>query len=330
MRSRPLALAIRRVLEPHRRRRDVRHGSLVSDVGPEPCRLRPAVAGREHRYGRASPWSLSAETTRRSSAVASGSSSAATPPTMPASVELELDAVACVDLALPVERQVIGELADHHVGDRSTRRSGLGDRPALRAGVLRPHVADHLEARRNNLEHFGHVLAEQAKDAVAADTSTALGVLGRVHEGLARQVIRQRLRTGRLCAGSLDAAASECSGRACSAARSSCCRTATTMGYLLGGCTEHAAREASQSVTPYAVRRHRDRRQPPGPCRFRQAALASGSIVKASRRCRAAACPRSQSLSFFIFETAKGGRDTEVRDFPFFHGSCTARRDYCA
>ena len=116
---------------------------------------------------------------------------------------LELDALARVNLALPVQRQVIRELADHHMGkqarscqaacNRTARCRSLSDRLALRARVLRAHMADHLEARRNDLEHLRHVLAEQAEHAAAASTSTALGVLRLVNERLARQVIGQRL-----------------------------------------------------------------------------------------------------------------------------------------
>ena len=121
---------------------------------------------------------------------------------------LQLDALAGVDLALAVQRKVIGVLAHRDMrqqagASRATRdgpawRGGLNDGLALRADVLRLHMTNHHEARRHDLQHLGHVLAEQAQHTVAALAGISLGIGWLVHPRLARQVTGQRLACGAL------------------------------------------------------------------------------------------------------------------------------------
>jgi len=82
---------------------------------------------------------------------------------------VELDALPAVDLRLPVERQMIGELAD-----QDTREGCLGWQPgrdqigrclmhaflACRAGVSRADGGDHPKLRWDDVEALGNVLAD--------------------------------------------------------------------------------------------------------------------------------------------------------------------------
>ena len=119
---------------------------------------------------------------------------------------IELDPVPRVDLALPVERQVIAKLRHQQVCERRRcrttarcrhrRRRSLGDRVAGLAGILGPNVPNDLEAAWHVVQHFRHILTElrHAGAAVRADACT-VGVR-LMHDLLARQMIRQWLRFG--------------------------------------------------------------------------------------------------------------------------------------
>ena len=82
------------------------------------------------------------------------------------------------DGALPIERQVITELAHQHVGqerrpgkaprDGAAGRLGLGDVIAAGAGKFGAHMADHLEAGRDVLEHLRDLLTQGLEGAAAA------------------------------------------------------------------------------------------------------------------------------------------------------------------
>ena len=113
---------------------------------------------------------------------------------------VELDALAGQDLALPVERQVVGVFADQDVGHQ-----GLGRQPALdqsrrcrrlhhrafagAAAIFRPAGDDHLELRRDDVEALRDVLADPVQRAATAGTD----LLGRLdHDLFAWQVLRQR------------------------------------------------------------------------------------------------------------------------------------------
>ncbi len=112
--------------------------------------------------------------------------------------DIDLDALACIRLALPVQRQVLAELRlqDHRqqlgpgaaARDGVERRRRLGDRLARPAGEPLPHRLHHLPPSGNRLQRFRDVLAELCELALAA---RALG-RARDHHALARQMRRKR------------------------------------------------------------------------------------------------------------------------------------------
>ena len=112
--------------------------------------------------------------------------------------DVDLDALAGIRLALPVQRQVLAELGfqDHRqqlgaspaAGDRVERRRRLRDRLARPAGEPLPHRLHHLPPPRDHLQRFRDILAQLGQFAPAA---RALGRAGDDH-ALARQVRRQR------------------------------------------------------------------------------------------------------------------------------------------
>ena len=76
---------------------------------------------------------------------------------------IELDALARIDLRLPIERQMIGVLGDQHLRDRRLGRQAALDQPRRRgrlhdnvlagpAGVFGPAHDQHPELRRNDVE----------------------------------------------------------------------------------------------------------------------------------------------------------------------------------
>ena len=111
---------------------------------------------------------------------------------------VEIDPVACVDLALAVQRQVIDVFRDQHMrqeagtrqssGDRSARRRRLHDLLAGGATELRPDVADYLEPRRHVFQDLGDILAK-GPQSPATGRAVAGGLM---HDDLAWQALRQR------------------------------------------------------------------------------------------------------------------------------------------
>jgi len=79
---------------------------------------------------------------------------------------------------------------------RQGRSRGLGDRIAGLAGVLRPHVADHLEPPRHIVQHLGDVLAEQGHAAATVRADAGLVTVRLMDNLLARKVVGQRLAFG--------------------------------------------------------------------------------------------------------------------------------------
>jgi hypothetical protein len=93
------------------------------------------------------------------------------------------------DIFEPIEREVVGALADHHEGDQA----GAGDPSryqlgrhwraghtvaALRARVLGQDVDRHFQFRRGEIKYTGKVLADALFRTTAA--GTGLLVLGQV------------------------------------------------------------------------------------------------------------------------------------------------------
>ena len=112
---------------------------------------------------------------------------------------VELDPLPGVDLALPVERQVVGVLADQDVSHESFRGQPTLDQPrrcrhlhhrtlTSPAAVLGPAGDDHLELRRDDVEALGDVLADPVHPTATARTALAVGL---DHDLFARQMLGQ-------------------------------------------------------------------------------------------------------------------------------------------
>ena len=207
MRLGMLGPAVRAVAVEHGGRGRAAMRPLVAEIGPEPAGAGLAEARGEDRHRRVVGMQHGARQDmpgqridqrpqqRRRLADPIGQGRA-----------LQLDALAGVDLALAVQRQVVGVLGHQHMGeqprrgaaaaDRQARRRGLGDGLAAAAGELRPDMPDHAEPARQVVQHLGHVLAEAAQRAAAGRAGMRLGAV--LHH-LARQVLRQRA-AGRLAA----------------------------------------------------------------------------------------------------------------------------------
>ena len=107
------------------------------------------------------------------------------------------DFFACADLALPIQRAVVGVFAHHHMGnqtgtghaaiDRTARCRCLSNRVALGASKLGADVANDLEAARLVVQHLGHVLPNLLKTR-AAGAAFAVRRAGAVNHIFAREV----------------------------------------------------------------------------------------------------------------------------------------------
>ncbi len=109
---------------------------------------------------------------------------------------IELDPLPGVDLALAVERQVVGVFADQDVGHQGLGRQPALDQPRGCCGLDHRALAgtaaifgaagdDHLELGRDDVEPLRDVLADPVQRAATAGT----GLLGRLdHDLFARQV----------------------------------------------------------------------------------------------------------------------------------------------
>ena len=92
---------------------------------------------------------------------------------------IEIDALAGVDLGLPVQRQMVGIFGHQNLGDgglgrqsaldQSRRRRGLHDTVlASPAGVFGPPGDEHPELRRHDVQPLAPVLADPVQLALAA------------------------------------------------------------------------------------------------------------------------------------------------------------------
>ena len=204
---RVLALAVGREAIPGCGGRGAAPGPLVATIGPKARSLGPSCAGGEHPdrcvvhddgfAGSHVPADglgqrLEERGERGGLAHPVGQRGA-----------IEVEAIALEDLALPVERKVVGILAHQHMGEqpgagtspldgaRGERR--LGEALAARAGQPRPHDPVHDEAAGHILELLGHVLADPAKPAATAEAAVTAG---RKLDLLARDVVRDRAALG--------------------------------------------------------------------------------------------------------------------------------------
>src|ERR1700733_15267650 len=199
-----LALAILRVRKPDGRSGIFSGRPVVADVGPEACRPGLATAGRKHGNRRVVGVKLASCEHVLLNRVDQGREqlTGSTYPTCQRRA-LNLNSLASVDLRLAIERQMIAELRDQHVGqqpwsgktafDRTRRRRCFNHAVAPVAGELRPHMANDLEAIRDVLQLLGDIFAELAQLAAAVGTRVAVKS---VRHHFAREMFRQRLAPG--------------------------------------------------------------------------------------------------------------------------------------
>ena len=112
---------------------------------------------------------------------------------------LEIKSVTVEDEALAIERQVIGILADQHVGQQSRARSAAFDWPGwqgrlgkpVAAGTGQPWAHDpvHDKAAGNVFQFLGHILTNPAQGTAAV--GAAIAARGEL-DFHARDVIRDR------------------------------------------------------------------------------------------------------------------------------------------
>ncbi len=115
---------------------------------------------------------------------------------------IEFQTLPGVDVALPIERQVIAVFRDQQMrqhggrGPAARRRHGrsgrLGNCIARTAGKFRPNVPDHLEVPGHIIEHLGHVLPELLHAAATGGTDARIVTGGLMHDLLPGQVIGER------------------------------------------------------------------------------------------------------------------------------------------
>ena len=112
---------------------------------------------------------------------------------------VEVEACPAHDLALAVERCMVGVFGDQHMREGALRRQGALDQPRVRrrlddpalaggTGIARPHGRDHPELRRHDVETLGAVLADLHHLAAAAGAERAVGL---DHHLAARQLLGQ-------------------------------------------------------------------------------------------------------------------------------------------
>lgn len=182
---RMLALSVAGEAIPGRRGRRPGPWPFVPGIGPEPRRLCLSSAGRQHAHRR-----VIGEDRRGRQDVAADrigqrlqqGGGFADPVGQGGAVEVE--AVTLEDLALAVERQMIGIFAHQHMGEetrtRPTALDGAGrqrslDEPlAARTGQPRPHDPVHDEAARDVFQLLGHVLADPAQASALGVSSTSI------------------------------------------------------------------------------------------------------------------------------------------------------------
>lgn len=195
-----LTFPIRREPVPAGGRDSASPWSFIPAIGPEPRRRRPAGAGGQHLHGRVvredrlSSQHMAPDRIRqrfqqgRRLAHPAGQGRA-----------VQIEPVALEDLALTVERQVVGAFVDQHMRQQARPRTAALDRArwqrrlreglAARTRKARPHDAVHDEPAGHVLRFFRHILAEAAQRPAAPE---AVIVAGRQPDLLARDAIRDR------------------------------------------------------------------------------------------------------------------------------------------
>ena len=213
-----LAAATRRIAEQHDRRALAAMAAIVGGDRPEEAFLDLAAPGIEHRRR----GFVHEQTIRRSQMPAHVTGDGLEMEAGPAGPiaqcrPIQLDALASIDLGLPVERQMVAELGDDHLRDQRLGRQaarhhmlgrmGLHHRArAATASVFRAARDQHAPLRRDHVQPFAHVLADLRHLAATARAQRAFGLDDPLHP---RQMGRQvaaiaPARTGRAVRTALD------------------------------------------------------------------------------------------------------------------------------
>ena len=177
---------------------------FVARIGPEPCRLGLAGSGGEHADRRVVGEDRLGRQDMAAYGICEGFQQGrgfAHPIGQGRSVEVETFAVE--DLALAVERQVIGVFANQDMGqqawpwaaalDGARRKRCLDEALAAGAGQSGPDDPVHDEAAWDILEFFGDVFADPAQAAAALGTGVRAGRQLDFHP---RDMIRDRAALG--------------------------------------------------------------------------------------------------------------------------------------
>jgi hypothetical protein len=185
-----------------RRLRRAAEWPIVAHVDPKPAGLGPAETWRKHRHGRVVAVDLLGREHVPPDPVDDRLQQPcclANPATQRRTIEI--DPLPRVDLALPIERQVIAvlrhqQMCEHRrCGTAARRRHGrcrrLGDRIACFAGVFGPDMSDDLEAPRHVVQYLSDVLTELRHAATAVRANARTITLGLMDDILPWQVVRQ-------------------------------------------------------------------------------------------------------------------------------------------
>ena len=199
MLGRPIA----RGVEQRRRRPLSAEGAIVADIDPDATRVRLAF-GEDGNRRVVAMQALGGEDMRLDQRVQRRQSRGAGADVIGQRRQAQIDAFAAKALALPVQRLMLPELLeqDHRQQARAgkaarngmERRRRLRDRLAFPAGEALANRLDHLPLARNDLQRLGDVLAQ-----LRQFVRTAAGARrGRDHHALARQMLGNGFRDGRL------------------------------------------------------------------------------------------------------------------------------------
>src|SRR5262249_7722683 len=201
MRRRTFGLAIwREHIDSGRRRRSAPR-SLIACVHPKPSGLGATATRIEHRNRRI----VGKQMIRRKDICAEPLAQRVEPPAGAPNPSgerrtIELNAVTCKDLRLPVQRRVSAIFVDQDLReqgrrrqstcDRALRRQRLEHRSARAAAVFGAANADHTELRGHPVQHLADTLSDRVQHAAA----TCAGLSANVDLDLfTRQMIGKRL-----------------------------------------------------------------------------------------------------------------------------------------
>lgn len=158
MRLRMFALAIRRIAKPDGRRRGVAGWAIVPYIGPQPASLGPPLTWREHRDRRIVGMQFlraqhmpAQHIDQRTQQTAAG-----TDPIGQRTV-VQLDAFARIDLALPVQRQVIAELCHQHMRQQARASKAALDRAVWCRRLHDARTANEVFSRIHSPREYEYV-----------------------------------------------------------------------------------------------------------------------------------------------------------------------------